>query len=100
MTLVEEGLYAVDFHAKLSSLQAFSICVAILHGTSAFSAKAEHAKNHRFSQCSSLNTLIEEEVELFIKSVITEEKRTVSNIHKGIHRPSILNPPFSPIGRV
>jgi len=99
MTLVEEGQYAVDFHAKLSSLQAFSICVAILHVTSTFSAKAEQAKNQQLSQCSSSNTLIEEEVELFIKSVITE-KRTVSNIHKGIHRPSMLNPPFSPIGRV
>ncbi|KEH27432.1 hypothetical protein MtrunA17_Chr5g0397401 [Medicago truncatula] len=99
MTLVEEGQYAVDFHAKLSSLQAFSICVAILHGTSTFSAKAEQAKNQPLSQCSSLNTLIEE-VELFIKSVIAEEKRKMSNIHKGIHRPSMLNQPFSPIGRV
>ncbi|KAB2634175.1 hypothetical protein D8674_040825 [Pyrus ussuriensis x Pyrus communis] len=33
MTMVEEGRYAVDFHAQLYTLQAFSTCVAILHGT-------------------------------------------------------------------
>jgi hypothetical protein len=100
MTLVEEGQYAVDFHAKLSPLQAFSICVAILHGTSAFSATAEKEKNQQLSQCNSLNTLIEEEVEHFIKSVTTEENKTMSNIQKRIHRPCVLKPPFSPIGRV
>jgi hypothetical protein len=102
MTLVEEGQYAVDFHAKLSPLQAFSICVAILHGTSAFSAKgkAEKEKSQQLPQCNSLNTLIEEEVKLFVESVTTEENKTMSNIQKRIHRPCVLKPPFSPIGRV
>ncbi|XP_045818227.1 uncharacterized protein LOC123910975 [Trifolium pratense] len=100
MTLVEEGQYAIDFHAKLSPLQAFSICVAILHGTSAFSSTAEKEKNRQLSQCNSLNTLIEEEVELFIKSVATEENKTMSNIQQRIHRSCGLKPPFSPIGRV
>ncbi|XP_058778286.1 uncharacterized protein LOC131652452 [Vicia villosa] len=57
MKLVEEGQYAVDFHAKLSPLQAFSISVAILHGTSAFRATGQ-VKNQQLSQCNSL----EEEV--------------------------------------
>lgn len=100
MTLVEEGQYAVDFHAQLSPLQAFSICVAILHGTSAFGAVAGQEKIQQLSQCNSLKMLIEEEVEFFIKSVTTEEKKTVSNIQKGIPRPFVLNPPFSPIARV
>ncbi|XP_027193084.1 uncharacterized protein [Cicer arietinum] len=100
MTLVEEGQYAVDFHAKLSPLQAFSISVAILHGTSAFSPTTRQAKNQQLSQCNSPNTLIEEEVELFIKSVTTEEKKAVSNIPKGLPRSCIPKPPFSPIARV
>ncbi|KAK7307860.1 hypothetical protein VNO77_41284 [Canavalia gladiata] len=98
MTIVEEGQYAVDFHAQLSPLQAFSICVAILHGTSAFSTRGKE-KNQELSRCNSLKLLIEDELELLIKSVTTEEK-TVSKIQKGIPRPYVLNPPFSPVARV
>ncbi|XP_027340268.1 uncharacterized protein LOC113853818 [Abrus precatorius] len=98
MTTVEEGHYAVDFHAQLSTLQAFSICVAILHGTSAFS-NAGQEKNQQLSQCSSLKMLIEEDVDLFFKSVTTE-KKTVWKNQKGIPRSYLLNPPFSPIARV
>ncbi|CAK8539365.1 unnamed protein product [Lathyrus sativus] len=49
MKLVEEGQYAVDFHAKLSPLQAFSISVTVLHGTSAFRATGQ-VKNQQLSQ--------------------------------------------------
>ncbi|KAL5098844.1 hypothetical protein RYX36_003171 [Vicia faba] len=76
MKLVEEGQYAVDFHAKLSPLQAFSICVAILHGTSAFGATGQ-VKNQQLSQCKSL----EEEVDFFIKSIKKEDK-PISKIQK------------------
>lgn len=99
MTLVEEGHYAVDFHAQLSTLQAFSICVAILHGTST-SSGAGHEKNQQLTQCSSLKMLIEEEVELLIKSVTTEERKTVSKTRKRFPQSYMLNPPFSPIARV
>lgn len=71
MTMVEEGQYAVDFHANLSPLQAFSICVAILHGNSSFSGTGK-AKNQQISRCNSLKMLLEEEVELFINSVTKE----------------------------
>ncbi|XP_061348693.1 uncharacterized protein LOC133294060 [Gastrolobium bilobum] len=98
MTMVEEGQYAVDFHAQLSTLQAFSICVAILHGTSA-SSSAGHEKNQQLSQCSSLKMLLGEEVDFFIKSVTTD-KKTVCKTQKGIPRSYVLNPPFSPIARV
>ncbi|KAK6137469.1 hypothetical protein DH2020_028826 [Rehmannia glutinosa] len=38
MRPIEDGKYAIDFHAQLSSLQAFSICVSILHATEASTA--------------------------------------------------------------
>lgn len=57
MTMVEEGQYAVDFHAQLSTLQAFSICVAILHGISAFSGAGDET-SQPLSQCNSLKMLI------------------------------------------
>ncbi|XP_057421949.1 uncharacterized protein LOC130715837 [Lotus japonicus] len=98
MTIVEEGHYAVDFHAQLSTLQAFSICIAILHGTSAFNS-AGHKENQKLSQCSSLKMLIEEEGELLFKSV-TAEKKSECNTPKRIPRSYMLNPPFSPIARV
>ncbi|KAK7308974.1 hypothetical protein RJT34_05348 [Clitoria ternatea] len=100
MRVVEEGQYAVDFHAQLSPLQAFSICVAILHGTSTFSGVAGQEKIKRSSQCNSLKMLIEEEVEFLIKSVTKEQKKTVSKIHKGIPPHYVVNPPFSPMARV
>ena len=99
MTVVEEGQYVVDFHAQLSSLQAFSICVAILHGTST-SHGAKEQKNLQSSQCNSLRMLIEDEVELLIESVTRQEKKTASKTRKGIPRSYVLNPPFSPIARV
>ncbi|KAE9597757.1 hypothetical protein Lal_00041517 [Lupinus albus] len=98
MKIVEEGQYAVDFHAQLSTLQAFSICVAILHGTSAFNGSG-HEKKQQFTQCSSLKMLTEDEVELLIKSV-TAEKKTVSKPQKRFPQFYVPNPPFSPIARV
>ncbi|MCI56361.1 bromo-adjacent domain-containing protein, partial [Trifolium medium] len=66
--MVEEGHYAVDFHAQLSTLQAFSICVAILHGTSASSGGPGNEKNQQqLSKCSSLKMLLEDDVECLFK---------------------------------
>ncbi|ESW30500.1 hypothetical protein PHAVU_002G158000 [Phaseolus vulgaris] len=99
MKMVEEGQYEVDFHAQLSILQAFSISVAILHGTSTFGA-AGLEKNKQISRRNSLKMLLEEEVEILMNSVTKEEKKNVAKIQKGIPRPYVLNPPFSPIARV
>lgn len=99
MTMVEEGQYAVDFHAQLSPLQAFSICIAMLHGTFTFS-DAGHVKNQQISRCNSLKMLLEKEVELFINSVTKEENTNEKKIQKGVTLPYVLNPPFSPIARV
>jgi hypothetical protein len=99
MKMVEEGHYAVDFHAQLSTLQAFSICVAILHGTSASSGPANEKNQQQLSKCSSLKMLLEDDVECLFKS-ITTEKNTVCKSPKGIPRSYVPNPPFSPIARV
>ncbi|CAK8579198.1 unnamed protein product [Lathyrus sativus] len=98
MKMVEEGNYAIDFHAKLSTLQAFSICVAILHGTYPFSSSMNQ-KNQQLTQCSSLKMLLEEDVECFFKS-ITTEKKTACKTPNGVPRSYVPNPPFSPIARV
>ncbi|KAF7828273.1 transcriptional regulator ATRX-like protein isoform X2 [Senna tora] len=98
MKVVEEGQYAVDFHAQLSTLQAFSICIAVLHGTCTFHGGAGHEKKQHLSHCGSLKMLIEDEVEFLIDSVPTE--KTKSKIPKGNPRPFVINPPFSPIARV
>ncbi|VVA36533.1 PREDICTED: DUF3527 [Prunus dulcis] len=99
MTMVEEGQYTVDFHAQLSTLQAFSICVAILHGTET-SAMAGQERNKQFSQCNSLKVLIEEEVKYLIEAVTAGEKKEVAKRVKKIQPSYVLNPPFSPIARV
>lgn len=99
MTMVEEGQYTVDFHAQLSTLQAFSICVAILHGTET-SAAAGQERNKQFSQCNSLKVLIEEEVKYLIEAVTAGEKKELAKRVKKIQPSYVLNPPFSPIARV
>ncbi|WJX53947.1 hypothetical protein P8452_39887 [Trifolium repens] len=99
MKMVEEGNYAVDFHAQLSTLQAFSICVAILHGTSASGGPGNEKNQQQLSKCSSMKMLLEDDVECLFKS-ITTEKNTACKSTKGIPRSYVPNPPFSPIARV
>lgn len=99
MTSVEEGEYAVDFHAQLSTLQAFSICVAILHGTEV-STDARKDRNKQLSKSNSLKVLIDDGVEFLIEAVTTEEKTKVTKMVKEIPPSYVLNPPFSPISRV
>ncbi|KVH90096.1 Protein of unknown function DUF3527 [Cynara cardunculus var. scolymus] len=77
MKLTEEGQYAVDFHAQLSSLQAFSVCVAILHGTEA-SIAIGGDMNRKIMQCDSLRVFIEDEVKHLIDAVAEGEKRKTS----------------------
>ncbi|KAK6935386.1 Protein of unknown function DUF3527 [Dillenia turbinata] len=98
VTVVEEGHYAVDFHAQLSTLQAFSICVAMLYSKVA-SNSAEQKKNKQLLPCDSLEMLFQEEMK-FIVGAVTEEKRKLAPTGKEMPPPFILNPPFSPIARV
>ncbi|VVA96164.1 unnamed protein product [Arabis nemorensis] len=55
MALIREGHYVVNFHAKLSALQAFSVCVAELHRTEV----SRGERSNSLSRCSSLRELID-----------------------------------------
>lgn len=99
MTMVEDGQYAVDFHAQLSTLQAFSMCVSILHGTETSAAAAGQERNNQLSQCNSLKVL-KEEVKFLIEAVTEGEKKKVAKRVKKIQPSYVLDPPFSPIARV
>lgn len=99
MKVIEEGRYSVDFHAKLSSLQAFSICVAMLHCTEASSA-VRWERDKQSLQCNPLRVFIEEEVKNIIEAVAKEEERKVVKKREEIPPSFKPNPPFSPIARV
>ncbi|KAL6549982.1 hypothetical protein OROMI_020470 [Orobanche minor] len=98
MRAIEEGKYAVDFHARLSSLQAFSICVAILHAAEA-SATVGHEKSKRIWQSDSLRVFAEEEIENLIGALSKEEKLKANKKNEEILPSFVINPPFSPIAR-
>ncbi|CAD5193684.1 unnamed protein product [Musa acuminata subsp. malaccensis] len=93
-----EGQYSVDFHARFSSLQAFSICMAMLHSANISTPVLLEKSRHR-SCSNSLKSLLEEEVKHLIEAVADEEKRKSK---KGGEQmpPFCIDPPFSPIGRV
>ncbi|KAE8694587.1 Mitochondrial substrate carrier family protein isoform 1 [Hibiscus syriacus] len=95
MTAIEGG-YAIDFHAKLSALQAFSICVVVLHCTET-SATVGEMETKRSPQYNSLKKLIDEEVKFLIKAV-TEEKN-VSKV-EAVPASYVINLPFSPVSIV
>ncbi|KAI3681928.1 hypothetical protein L2E82_50236 [Cichorium intybus] len=96
MNMTEEGRYAVDFQPQLTSLQAFSICVAILHSTEA-SILVDHNKDRELLQCDSLRVFVEDEVKHLIETVIEEDKR--KPVKNEISPSFLINPPFSPMSR-
>ncbi|CAN1253840.1 hypothetical protein LINPERPRIM_LOCUS8449 [Linum perenne] len=100
MKVVEEGEYAVDFHAKLSTVQAFSICVAMLHGSEAANAVGENRSKKKLPHCNSLKVLIEEEVKFLIDTVAEEEKKKPAKKMELKQQPYKLRPPISPFARV
>ncbi|KAK1430607.1 hypothetical protein QVD17_13469 [Tagetes erecta] len=96
MKMTEEGQYAVDFHTQLTSLQAFSTCIAILHSTEK-SISLAHDSHREMLQCDSLRVFVEDEVKHLIESIVEEDKRKPD---KNEIPPSFLvNPPFSPMSR-
>ncbi|GJM91403.1 hypothetical protein PR202_ga07767 [Eleusine coracana subsp. coracana] len=92
------GHFSVDFHARLSALQAFSICISLLHCSEASSdIGIEKFKNKLYS--SSLKMLLKDEVRQLIDSVTTKDKKKPKR--RKAKTPSIVvDPPFSPMGRV
>lgn len=94
-----EGQYAVDFLAQLSALQAFSICISILHGSEASTAISQDKNNHKLYS-DSLKLLLEDEVRHIIEAISEEEKRKTKKRVEQVPPSFFLDPPFSPIGRV
>lgn len=94
------GQFLVDFHARLSALQAFSVCISLLQCSEASIAiSLEKGKQKLYS--SSLKLLLEEDVRHLIEAVTAEEKKQQRKKRRDKAPPSVLlDPPFSPIGRV
>uniref|UniRef100_A0A0E0MAG2 Uncharacterized protein n=1 Tax=Oryza punctata TaxID=4537 RepID=A0A0E0MAG2_ORYPU len=101
MKAVGNGHFSVDFHARLSALQAFSVCICLLHCSEVSSAIGIEKIKHKLYS-SSLKMLLKEEVKQLIESVTTKEnKKKKTKRRKEKTPPSIvLDPPFSPMGRV
>ncbi|XP_039136806.1 uncharacterized protein LOC120274110 [Dioscorea cayenensis subsp. rotundata] len=97
VTAEGKGVYSVQFHAQLSALQAFSICIAMLHGSET-SGGCEENRLRLYSN--SLKLLLEEEVRNLIEAVAKDEKKKTKKRLEQIHPSFLLDPPFSPIGRV
>ncbi|XP_073101915.1 uncharacterized protein [Elaeis guineensis] len=94
-----KGRYSVDFHAQLSALQAFSICIALLH-SSELSFAVGHEKNRQSLYSNSLKLILEEDARHLIEAVAVEEKRKAKKKVEPIPPSLFLDPPFSPMGRV
>lgn len=91
MTINNEGEYEVDFHAQLNTLQAFSICVSILHSTHATESGGQ-PRNENLVQCDSLSALLDEDVKYIFETVEVDKKKAPASF--------VLRPPFSPVARV
>ncbi|KAL1532716.1 hypothetical protein AAHA92_32690 [Salvia divinorum] len=95
----EDGKYVVDFHAQLSSLQAFSICVALLHAAEV-STSGGRERSEQMLQSDSLRVFAEEEMKHLIDTISEEEKFKAGKMEDALPSSFVLNPPFSPIARV
>ncbi|XP_020177095.1 uncharacterized protein [Aegilops tauschii subsp. strangulata] len=98
-----KGQLLVDFHARLSALQAFSACISLLHCSEASTAVVIEKGKHKLYS-SSLKMLLEGEVMQLIEAVTAEEKKKLKTTKREKAPPSVAfdprRPPFSPLGRV
>lgn len=99
ITNIEEEQYEVDFHAQLSSLQAFSICVAIWHCTENSSGFGQESVQQML-KCKSLKIFFKEEMEFSTQAVMGENRQINTKIVEETPPSFVFNPPFSPIARV
>lgn len=100
MRVTEQGWYSVDFHARLSPLQAFSICVAMLHRTKA-SIVVGPQRDNLLLKCNSPTVFTGEEVANLLEAAVQEEEKRKASKKIEEIQPSVkLNPPFSPMSRV
>ncbi|XP_020592370.1 uncharacterized protein LOC110032922 [Phalaenopsis equestris] len=99
ITATGKGQYAVDFHAQLSALQAFSICISILHSSEASSAIGEDCNDHKLCP-NSLELILEEKMRHIIETAAEEERKEKRKVEQSPPPSFFLDPPFSPMGRV
>ncbi|KAK3148638.1 hypothetical protein QOZ80_3BG0297550 [Eleusine coracana subsp. coracana] len=92
-----KGQFLVDFHGRLSALQAFSVCISLLHCSEALMAISLEKGKHKLHS-SSLKMLLEEDVRHLIEAVTAKEKKPKRR--EKTPPTVLLDPPFSPIGRV
>ncbi|XP_047337290.1 uncharacterized protein LOC124941075 [Impatiens glandulifera] len=95
MMVLGEGQYSIEFHARLSTLQAFSICIAILHST--LLQHQEHNEKPLLNR-DQMKVFAEEEVNRL--TAAQDERRTEINKQVFVNPSFLVNPPFSPIARV
>ncbi|KAK9143734.1 hypothetical protein Syun_013134 [Stephania yunnanensis] len=75
MTSIGGGQYSVDFHARLSKLQAFSVCIAILHSSEASTVRTFVSEQESL-HCNSLKMLLNEEVRFLVGAIGEREVKT------------------------
>lgn len=92
----KEGLYAVDFNASISLLQAFSICVAILHG-----GKPANL-SEMLNMLETKSSLVPESIKNDIIKAPNkgQGENPTSRSQGGIPTSYVPYPPHSPVGRV
>ncbi|KAJ8624333.1 hypothetical protein MRB53_032863 [Persea americana] len=96
LSFFKEGLYAIDFNASISLLQAFSICVAILHGGKP--ANLSEMLNMLETKSSPDSESIENDI---IKAPNKSQgENPTSRSQGGIPTSYVPYPPHSPVGRV
>ncbi|KAI4370072.1 hypothetical protein MLD38_018457 [Melastoma candidum] len=90
MKFLREGFYEISFHARLSSLQAFSICIAMLHSVEATKASRDDDERNP-GHGNSLELLVKEDSQFLVGPIRKIVNATPSYV---------VHPPFSPIARV
>ena len=86
-----KGQLLVDFHARLSALQAFSACISLLHCSEASTAVVIEKGKHKLYS-SSLKMLLEGEVMQLIEAVTAEEKKKLKHVRQEEEVPAATFP--------
>jgi hypothetical protein len=94
-----KGQFLVGFHGRLSAMQAFSVCISLLHCSEALMAMSLEKGKHKLYS-SSLKMLLEEDVRQLIEAVTAKERTKPKKRREKAPPSVVLDPPFSPIGRV
>ncbi|OVA17731.1 Protein of unknown function DUF3527 [Macleaya cordata] len=87
LTTYKKGIYSIDFNSSISTLQAFSVCIAFLH-------------SRNLVELSEMGNLFEETTSQEPVSVKTNNMKVPTRIEGKGTSNSAPFPPHSPIGRV